>query len=86
MGGEVMGEHRRWVTWMMCALVSCLFMGCAVCLPASTRCNGTLVEVCNADGWWSKVLDCAAMQPGEWQCGWAPNDALGDEGHTCKED
>ncbi|HJK90611.1 MAG TPA: hypothetical protein RMH26_07690, partial [Polyangiaceae bacterium LLY-WYZ-15_(1-7)] len=32
-----------------------------VCTPTETRCAGSFVEVCDADGRWSPAEDCAGV-------------------------
>ena len=54
-----------------------------VCLPNATRCAGTLVEVCDADGIWDVAEDCAAVGDGAWQCCPVPADELGPAAHAC---
>lgn len=42
-----------------------------VCETKETRCNGALVEVCDSNGQWQRVLDCAAVTDPEglaWSC------------------
>ena len=58
----------------------------AVCTPNETRCTGTLVEVCDADGQWDLAEDCAAVSGDEeplWTCCPVPADELGPAGHAC---
>jgi len=62
----------------------------ALCTPQQTRCVGSFVEVCDADGRWRSTEDCAAIitegsRPweGAWKCCSVPADELGPEGHSC---
>jgi hypothetical protein len=45
------------------------------CTATQARCNGTRVEVCDADGEWQQVMDCAAVTGPDdvgWDCCLAP--------------
>ena len=42
-----------------------------VCETKETRCNGALVEVCDSNGQWQRVMDCAEVADPEglaWSC------------------
>ncbi len=42
-----------------------------VCETKETRCNGALVEVCDSNGQWQRVMDCAEVTDPEglaWSC------------------
>lgn len=57
-----------------------------VCTPTETRCAGSFVEVCDADGQWSPAEDCAAVVGADepaWVCCPVPADELGPAGHAC---
>ena len=57
-----------------------------VCTPADTRCTGTLIEVCSADGLWDVAEDCASVTSDDapiWMCCPVPADELGPAGHAC---
>ncbi len=49
-----------------------------VCTPTETRCAGSFVEVCDADGRWSPAEDCAGVvrvdEPA-WVCCAVPADS-----------
>lgn len=68
--------------WVM----SLLLGGCGpACSARETRCSGARAEVCDGDGQWQLVMDCATVSSpecAEWACcaGWAD-----DAGplHTC---
>jgi len=53
-----------------CAL---MFSGCPNdnCEVASTRCEGNVAQVCNADKNWQDFLSCDEME-GDWVCGQVP--------------
>jgi hypothetical protein len=42
-----------------------------VCDTKETRCNGSLVEVCDSNGQWQQVMNCAEVIGGDgaaWSC------------------
>lgn len=56
-----------------------------VCSTGETKCHGTVADVCDADGQWQRVMDCASVigVDGEsWAC---CAEYLGDSEvvHTC---
>ncbi len=40
-------------------------------IPADTRCDGDVAEICDADGHWEPFSDCREIGPG-WVCGEVP--------------
>jgi hypothetical protein len=43
--------------------------GCVACSPGATRCNGTAIERCSADGAWTDAaMPCADCVPGDTGC------------------
>lgn len=68
------------------AALAALLAGCPtpVCSTLATRCDGTRVEVCDADGQWQEVADCvevARTSGGEWSCAETTED--GEQIHAC---
>jgi len=56
------------------ALFACLMAGkCSTdgCVTEATQCKGTAVEVCNSEGNWDEIMDCAAVSedsPNNYVC------------------
>ena len=51
--------------------LSLFLSGCAAadtCKAEELQCDGQKLEICNADGNWEKVADCATVTPGAWEC------------------
>jgi len=65
-------------------IVAVLFLialeGCAQCVKHETRCQGDMVQVCNADERWEDVTNCAVIEPGVWTCVEGDTDAGVDTG------
>lgn len=40
------------------------------CEALSTRCEGSVVQLCTPDGAWEPTVDCAEVEPGAWRCDW----------------
>jgi hypothetical protein len=38
------------------------------CTAEALRCQGTRLEVCDADRNWALITDCATVTPGIWAC------------------
>lgn len=66
------------------AIAAC---ACSECDPKATRCNGNVVQICDADEQWAKVMDCSEVydhEGVEWACCWFTTPDFGDAGaHTC---
>jgi hypothetical protein len=73
-------EFMRWL-WIVFGLICGMgfaiavaafaFSGCGRadgCVPEALRCQGTRLEVCDADRNWARVVDCADVTPGVWVC------------------
>ena len=71
---------RAIAMWLMATMTSCGPQD--ECVPSDTRCNGSRVEVCDADGEWELAQDCRSI-PGDFSCCWVPADELGPAGHAC---
>jgi len=63
-----------WDNWLLAVIVIIVALGLLGCHdgcePEETRCFGTCVEICNADGDWETVIDCDMVEPADmdWQC------------------
>jgi hypothetical protein len=67
-----------WFVFGMIAL--CLyFCGCGAeflhtgfgvdgCEPQDFQCQGTELQICNADKNWEPITDCTNFEPGDWAC------------------
>lgn len=43
-------------------IMSFLICSCRhVCTTLVTRCNGSLVEICNSNGQWQRMMDCSTI-------------------------
>lgn len=77
-------------TAMVCLGIACLLIvmlvssgGCATpCRAGTSRCLGTVVQVCGADESWHDAIECS-VPDGPWICVEVPADEYGDGGHTC---
>lgn len=74
------------MTRALLSLLALTLAGCPapVCSTLATRCDGTRVEVCDADGQWQEVQDCSRLwetSGGEWTC--EPTTSDGVEVHAC---
>ena len=54
---------------LLCFLVNCI----PICKTAQTRCDGSIVQICNANGKWEPVMDCNRVQSRDkpevkWEC------------------
>jgi hypothetical protein len=77
---------NRLIAIALFAAALCACRPVPVCAPSATRCTGSLVEVCDADGQWSQAQDCAAVAGGDapaWVCCAVPADEHGPGGCTC---
>jgi len=57
---------------LLISLVAISFMACiSVCNVNESRCNATRVELCDADGQWTTVMDCdeiLSFDETQWIC------------------
>ena len=62
-------------------LLACCMSACsgAVCRKLETRCANNVVQVCDSQGRWQKVIDCREIRPLSWEC------VFDGEDHTCIE-
>jgi hypothetical protein len=75
---------KYWRCLGILALIALFTYGCHDgCEPEATRCNGDVVEICNADEDWEKEADCSEIDDFgldlDWTCCVDPADGL----HSC---
>lgn len=71
-------------TLLALALLSLAGCPTPVCPTLATRCDAQVAQVCDADGQWQEVADCADVartSGGEWTC--EPTTSDGVAVHSC---
>ncbi len=73
--------------------IFCVALFLSACIPPpvcevnETRCSGALVEICDSEGQWAEVMDCAEVESFDdilWACCPVRSPDIPDgQGHAC---